>query len=131
MNKISLKIGLFFALHRAIMNKSSSTLAHCYNNVLLYTCTYIYKFISLIALDWLINALAISGFFRRSITRGASYNCKYGGNCEMDMWMRRKCQSCRLKRCREVGMKEECTLNLLWIKLSSQFPSPVYACIIN
>lgn len=56
--------------------------------------------------------LAISGFFRRSITRGASYNCKYGGNCEMDMWMRRKCQSCRLKRCREVGMKEECTLNL-------------------
>lgn len=60
------------------------------------------------------NALSCEGckgFFRRSITRGASYNCKYGGNCEMDMWMRRKCQSCRLKRCREVGMKEECLLS--------------------
>ncbi|XP_048755933.1 ecdysone receptor-like isoform X2 [Ostrea edulis] len=60
------------------------------------------------------NALSCEGckgFFRRSITRGATYNCKYGGNCEMDMWMRRKCQSCRLKRCREVGMKEECLLS--------------------
>ena len=50
----------------------------------------------------------IVGFFRRSITRGASYICKYGGECEMDMWMRRRCQACRLKRCREAGMKEEC-----------------------
>nr|AUS83915.1 ecdysone receptor [Eisenia fetida] len=50
------------------------------------------------------------GFFRRSITRNASYVCKFGGNCEMDMWMRRKCQACRLRRCREVGMREECLL---------------------
>ncbi|XP_041365312.1 ecdysone receptor-like [Gigantopelta aegis] len=60
------------------------------------------------------NALSCEGckgFFRRSVTRGASYNCKYGGNCEMDMWMRRKCQACRLRRCREVGMKEECLLS--------------------
>ncbi|KAL5006605.1 hypothetical protein ScPMuIL_015411 [Solemya velum] len=60
------------------------------------------------------NALSCEGckgFFRRSITRGASYNCKYGGNCEMDMWMRRKCQACRLRKCQEVGMKEECLLS--------------------
>lgn len=60
------------------------------------------------------NALSCEGckgFFRRSITRGANYTCKYGGNCEMDMWMRRKCQACRLKRCREVGMKQECLLS--------------------
>ncbi|XP_045169068.1 ecdysone receptor-like isoform X2 [Mercenaria mercenaria] len=60
------------------------------------------------------NALSCEGckgFFRRSITRGASYHCKYGGNCEMDMWMRRKCQACRLRRCREVGMKQECLLS--------------------
>ncbi|XP_052803665.1 ecdysone receptor-like isoform X1 [Mya arenaria] len=60
------------------------------------------------------NALSCEGckgFFRRSITRSAAYHCKYGGNCEMDMWMRRKCQACRLRRCREVGMKEECLLS--------------------
>ncbi|CAH1788993.1 unnamed protein product [Owenia fusiformis] len=60
------------------------------------------------------NALSCEGckgFFRRSITRNATYNCKFGGNCEMDMWMRRRCQACRLRRCREVGMKEECLLS--------------------
>jgi len=60
------------------------------------------------------NALSCEGckgFFRRSITKSATYACKYGGQCEMDMWMRRKCQSCRLRRCREVGMKEECLLS--------------------
>jgi len=49
-----------------------------------------------------------AGFFRRSITRNAQYVCKYSGSCEMDMWMRRKCQACRLLRCHTVGMKEEC-----------------------
>ncbi|BFZ01309.1 hypothetical protein BsWGS_04348 [Bradybaena similaris] len=60
------------------------------------------------------NALSCEGckgFFRRSITKTAAYVCKYSGNCEMDMWMRRKCQACRLRRCREVGMKEECLLS--------------------
>ena len=56
-----------------------------------------------------------SGFFRRSITRAATYHCKYGGHCEMDMWMRRKCQACRLRRCREVGMKEECKYKIILI----------------
>ncbi|ESO11616.1 hypothetical protein HELRODRAFT_108893 [Helobdella robusta] len=50
------------------------------------------------------------GFFRRTITRKLHYQCKYGGDCEMDMWMRRKCPACRLKRCKQVGMREECLL---------------------
>ena len=45
------------------------------------------------------NALACEGckgFFRRSITKNQRYACKYSGeNCEIDMYMRRKCQACR------------------------------------
>lgn len=49
-----------------------------------------------------------SGFFRRSITKNAVYKCKSGGTCEMDMYMRRKCQECRLRKCKEMGMLAEC-----------------------
>ena len=50
----------------------------------------------------------MSGFFRRSITKNAVYKCKSGGDCEMDMYMRRKCQECRLRKCKEMGMLAEC-----------------------
>ncbi|XP_022244126.1 ecdysone receptor-like [Limulus polyphemus] len=59
------------------------------------------------------NALTCEGckgFFRRSITRNAVYQCKYGNNCEIDMYMRRKCQECRLKKCLNVGMRPECVV---------------------
>ncbi|XP_063811512.1 bile acid receptor-like isoform X2 [Pseudophryne corroboree] len=59
------------------------------------------------------NALTCEGckgFFRRSITKNAVYRCKNGGHCEMDMYMRRKCQDCRLKKCKAVGMLAECLL---------------------
>ncbi|XP_063612681.1 ecdysone receptor-like, partial [Penaeus indicus] len=59
------------------------------------------------------NALTCEGckgFFRRSITKNAVYQCKYGHNCEMDMYMRRKCQECRLKKCLNVGMRPECVV---------------------
>lgn len=59
------------------------------------------------------NALACEGckgFFRRSITKNSSYTCKYGDGCEIDMYMRRKCQACRLKKCYLVGMRSECVV---------------------
>ncbi|CAL8369034.1 unnamed protein product [Lota lota] len=59
------------------------------------------------------NALTCEGckgFFRRSVTKKAVYRCKNGGGCEMDMYMRRKCQDCRLRKCRAVGMLAECLL---------------------
>ncbi|XP_061623068.1 nuclear receptor subfamily 1, group H, member 5 isoform X3 [Phyllopteryx taeniolatus] len=57
-----------------------------------------------------ISHLNVAGFFRRSVTKKAVYQCKRGGGCEMDMYMRRKCQDCRLRKCRAVGMLAECLL---------------------
>ncbi|XP_044291683.1 oxysterols receptor LXR-alpha isoform X1 [Varanus komodoensis] len=51
------------------------------------------------------------GFFRRSVIKGAQYACKNGGRCEMDMYMRRKCQECRFRKCLEAGMREHCVLS--------------------
>uniref|UniRef100_A0A673TG94 Nuclear receptor subfamily 1 group H member 3 n=1 Tax=Suricata suricatta TaxID=37032 RepID=A0A673TG94_SURSU len=48
------------------------------------------------------------GFFRRSVIKGARYVCHSGGHCPMDTYMRRKCQECRLRKCRQAGMREEC-----------------------
>ncbi|XP_022665578.1 ecdysone receptor-like [Varroa jacobsoni] len=59
------------------------------------------------------NALTCEGckgFFRRSITKNAVYQCKYGNRCDIDMYMRRKCQECRLKKCLVVGMRPECVV---------------------
>ncbi|XP_035663843.1 oxysterols receptor LXR-alpha-like [Branchiostoma floridae] len=50
------------------------------------------------------------GFFRRSVIKKANYTCKYGGNCEMNVRLRNTCQGCRLRKCRDVGMKAECLL---------------------
>ncbi|XP_063145802.1 oxysterols receptor LXR-alpha [Candoia aspera] len=57
------------------------------------------------------------GFFRRSIIKGAQYICKNSGRCEMDMYMRRKCQECRLHKCYEAGMQEQCVLSEEQIQL--------------
>ncbi|XP_003746845.1 ecdysone receptor-like [Galendromus occidentalis] len=59
------------------------------------------------------NALTCEGckgFFRRSITKNQTYTCKYGDVCEIDMYMRRKCQQCRLRKCLRVGMRPECVV---------------------
>lgn len=62
--------------------------------------------LSKLTLVWVLTFTA--GFFRRSVTKKAVYHCKSGGGCEMDMYMRRKCQDCRLRKCRAVGMLAEC-----------------------
>ncbi|KAF8357675.1 hypothetical protein PRIPAC_92670, partial [Pristionchus pacificus] len=56
------------------------------------------------------NALSCEGckgFFRRSINRKLHYNCKASGQCQIDMYMRRKCQQCRYDKCLRVGMRSE------------------------
>ncbi|XP_044843834.1 oxysterols receptor LXR-beta isoform X2 [Mauremys mutica] len=51
------------------------------------------------------------GFFRRSVMKGAQYVCRGAGHCHMDMYMRRKCQLCRLRKCHQAGMREQCVLS--------------------
>ncbi|XP_005990993.1 oxysterols receptor LXR-beta isoform X2 [Latimeria chalumnae] len=51
------------------------------------------------------------GFFRRSVIKDARYSCKNDGKCQMDTYMRRKCQECRLRKCRQAGMREQCVLS--------------------
>lgn len=53
------------------------------------------------------------GFFRRSVVHGGAgrYACRGGGTCQMDAFMRRKCQQCRLRKCKEAGMREQCVLS--------------------
>ncbi|KFO19862.1 Oxysterols receptor LXR-alpha [Fukomys damarensis] len=57
------------------------------------------------------------GFFRRSVIKGAHYVCHSGGHCPMDTYMRRKCQECRLRKCHQAGMREECVLSEEQIRL--------------
>nr|CAB3264433.1 oxysterols receptor LXR-beta [Phallusia mammillata] len=67
------------------------------------------------------------GFFRRSIIKGSDYKCKAEGKCEMDAFSRRKCQKCRLERCRAAGMKDESVLSEVRakrIKKEKDFSSP-------
>ncbi|XP_057377993.1 ecdysone receptor-like [Daphnia carinata] len=45
------------------------------------------------------------GFFRRSLTTQIVYRCTNNNNCYIDMYMRRKCQECRLKKCLAMGMR--------------------------
>lgn len=63
-----------------------------------------------ICLRALFSVYLLVGFFRRSVTKNAVYCCKFGHECEMDMYMRRKCQECRLKKCLAVGMRPECVV---------------------
>uniref|UniRef100_A0A8B9H7H4 Nuclear receptor subfamily 1, group H, member 5 n=1 Tax=Astyanax mexicanus TaxID=7994 RepID=A0A8B9H7H4_ASTMX len=78
------------------------------------------------------NALTCEGckgFFRRSVTKKAVYRCKSGGGCEMDMYMRRKCQDCRLRKCRAVGMLAECEFSTCSAQSSHYRTSPSHVSI--
>uniref|UniRef100_A0A672N5L1 Bile acid receptor-like n=1 Tax=Sinocyclocheilus grahami TaxID=75366 RepID=A0A672N5L1_SINGR len=77
------------------------------------------------------NALTCEGckgFFRRSVTKKAVYRCKSGGSCEMDMYMRRKCQDCRLRKCRAVGMLAECEID---VKTLHEFSVPLWSSLTS
>ncbi|CAB4015398.1 nuclear receptor subfamily 2 group F member 6-like, partial [Paramuricea clavata] len=47
------------------------------------------------------------GFFKRSVRRKLSYQCRERGMCPIDVARRNQCQSCRLRRCFEAGMNKD------------------------
>ncbi|CAG5098246.1 Oidioi.mRNA.OKI2018_I69.XSR.g15497.t1.cds [Oikopleura dioica] len=52
------------------------------------------------------------GFYRRVVTEeNKILICKFGGKCKMDLYWRRKCGACRLKKCQLVGMRPEYVSN--------------------
>ena len=60
---------------------------------------------------WHYNVLACEGckgFFKRSIACKKSYHCTFGGNCQIDLYMRKRCKECRFRKCLAKGMKAEC-----------------------
>ena len=46
-------------------------------------------------------------FFKRSVRRNLSYQCRGSKNCPIDQHHRNQCQHCRLKKCFKSGMRKE------------------------
>ncbi|XP_033626330.1 vitamin D3 receptor B-like isoform X1 [Asterias rubens] len=54
-----------------------------------------------------ISCESCKSFFGRKIKSKAKFTCEANGNCVMDLYTRRHCPACRLKKCLDVGMKPE------------------------
>ncbi len=46
-------------------------------------------------------------FFKRSVRRNLTYQCRSMKNCPIDQHHRNQCQHCRFKKCLSMGMKRE------------------------
>ena len=46
-------------------------------------------------------------FFKRSVRRNLTYQCRGTKNCPIDQHHRNQCQHCRFKKCLKMGMKRE------------------------
>lgn len=60
------------------------------------------------------------GFFKRSVRRKLSYQCREKGVCPIDVARRNQCQSCRLRRCFEAGMNKDAVQHERTPRLSQQ-----------
>merc|ERR1719242_358792 len=46
-------------------------------------------------------------FFKRSVRRNLTYQCRGSRNCPIDQHHRNQCQHCRLKKCFKMGLRRE------------------------
>merc|ERR1719342_1666330 len=46
-------------------------------------------------------------FFKRSVRRNLTYQCRGNKSCPIDQHHRNQCQHCRLKKCFKMGMRRE------------------------
>lgn len=46
-------------------------------------------------------------FFKRSVRRNLTYQCRGSRNCPIDQHHRNQCQYCRLRKCLKMGMRRE------------------------
>uniref|UniRef100_A0A1I8AW21 Nuclear receptor domain-containing protein n=1 Tax=Steinernema glaseri TaxID=37863 RepID=A0A1I8AW21_9BILA len=51
---------------------------------------------------------ACAAFFRRSTVSGKEYTCRFSNCCQIGKDVRCMCRACRLRKCREKGMKANC-----------------------
>ncbi|KAK8384974.1 hypothetical protein O3P69_014503 [Scylla paramamosain] len=51
------------------------------------------------------------GFFRRSVRKNHTYNCRFNRSCTVDRDKRNQCRYCRLRKCIRSGMKKEAVQN--------------------
>ena len=61
-------------------------------------------------------------FFKRSVRRNLTYQCRGSKNCPVDQHHRNQCQHCRLKKCIKMGMRREGKLKLVILNLISILP---------
>ena len=67
-------------------------------------------YLNLCLLKFLLIIQACAAFFRRTVKTGQIYTCAGDNSCEINHALRQNCRQCRLAKCQEAGMKEDCEL---------------------